>query len=181
MVRVRDVPGEFGAVLSGHIHRRQVLVRDLCGRRLEVPVLYPGSVERTSLAEIGEPKGFLMLRLSTRDGRVDWEFRDLPARPMVVADIEADAFRAGTTRVRPGAACGETLESRIRAIIAAAPDDSVLRIRIRGRLRDRDLPAVSAASLRRFAPATMNVEVGVDGLFGRGRDGRPGRPPKGGT
>src|SRR5690606_35456248 len=42
VVRVRDVPDAFAAVLSGHIHRHQVLTADLRGRTLPAPVLYPG-------------------------------------------------------------------------------------------------------------------------------------------
>jgi hypothetical protein len=41
VVRLGDVPPAFAAVLSGHIHRPQVLSTDLGGRRLAGPVLYP--------------------------------------------------------------------------------------------------------------------------------------------
>ena len=63
IVRGRDIPAGVAAVLCGHIHRSQVLNRDLAGKRLAAPVLYPGSVERTSLAERDETKGYLILRL----------------------------------------------------------------------------------------------------------------------
>ena len=46
VIRGRDIPRGFAAVLSGHIHRYQVLTSDLSGRSLAAPVLYPGSVER---------------------------------------------------------------------------------------------------------------------------------------
>jgi len=80
VVRVRDVPTSFAAVLSGHIHRRQVLSTDLRGRPLEVPVLYPGSVERTAYAERGETKGYMVLDVAPGDvapgdrKRVRWSF-----------------------------------------------------------------------------------------------------------
>jgi exonuclease SbcD len=67
VVRGRDVPPGFAAVLSGHIHRRQVLTHDLSGQPMAAPVFYPGSVERTSFAERDEPKGYLWLEFS-RDG-----------------------------------------------------------------------------------------------------------------
>src|SRR6185369_4857688 len=40
-----DVPPDFNVVLSGHIHRHQVLMTDLQHRPISTPVLYPGSVE----------------------------------------------------------------------------------------------------------------------------------------
>src|SRR5262249_43120725 len=51
VIRLSDVPPDFAAVLSGHIHRHQVLTADLSRRSIKTPVLYPGSIERTSLAE----------------------------------------------------------------------------------------------------------------------------------
>ena len=65
VVRHRDVPCEFAAVLSGHIHRQQVLTEDLRGRPLASPVLYPGSIERTSFSEADEPKGFMLVEFET--------------------------------------------------------------------------------------------------------------------
>ena len=47
VIRARDLPAGFCAVLSGHIHRHQVLTRDLRGMPIPTPVLYPGSIERT--------------------------------------------------------------------------------------------------------------------------------------
>src|SRR5690606_8450567 len=75
-IRVRDVPASFAAVLSGHIHRRQALTTDLRGQPLDVPVLYPGSVERTAFAEMGEPKGYMIVHVDAEGegGRARWEF-----------------------------------------------------------------------------------------------------------
>jgi DNA repair exonuclease SbcCD nuclease subunit len=149
VVCAAELPAGFSAVLSGHIHRHQVLTTDLRGRPLSTPVLYPGSIERTSLAELGEPKGFLLLHLTDRnpEGNLHWTFRPLPARPMIVQDIRVAAGR------------GARLDQAVRAAIAAAPADAVLRIRLSGELLPRDLRLVSAARLRTIAPATMNVEV----------------------
>ena len=85
VIRVHDVPSEFAAVLTGHIHRHQVLTTDLRHRPIATPVLYPGSIERTSVAEIGEQKGFMVVDVeqSGRESRVRWQFRRLPARPMI--------------------------------------------------------------------------------------------------
>ena len=146
VIRARDVPAEFAAVLSGHIHRHQVLTRDSTSRRLPAPILYPGSIERTSVAEIGEPKGYLVLRI---DGGspLHWEFRRLPAREMIRSGIAAD-------RMSPS-----ELEAAIRAVIAGAPADAVVSVRITGTLRDDHWRVLAAAHLRTLAPPSMNLEV----------------------
>ena len=95
----RTVPGGFAAVLSGHIHRRQVLVKDLAGRSLASPVVYSGSTDRTSFAERFEPKGALVLDVEAGadGGRATWEFREHETRPLV--SWRDDAIRAaGGTR-----------------------------------------------------------------------------------
>jgi DNA repair exonuclease SbcCD nuclease subunit len=61
VIRTNDIPPGFAAVLAGHIHRFQVLKKDLKGKPLNAPVFYPGSIERTSFAEKDEPKGYLIL------------------------------------------------------------------------------------------------------------------------
>lgn len=159
VIRARDVPRDFAAVLSGHIHRHQVLSSDLSGRALETPVLYPGSIERTSFAEIGEPKGCMVVRLGIRAGepRASWEFRRLPARPMIRRELSADDM--------PAAA----LDSAIRDLIADAPADAVLSIRILGALSDAQWRVVSAARLREIVPETMNIEIGLAGMPDRRR------------
>jgi exonuclease SbcD len=149
VVRLRDVPSSFAAVFSGHIHRHQVITTDLSRRPLETPVLYPGSIERTAFAEMGEAKGFLVVRAGDREGkpRVEWEFRELPARPMIRKEILVDGSSESA------------LATTVHEIIAAAPRDAVLSIRVAGALTDAQWRVVSAASLRAVAPRTMNVEI----------------------
>jgi exonuclease SbcD len=156
VVRVRDVPASFAAVLSGHIHRRQALTTDLRGRPLDVPVLYPGSVERTSLAEIGETKGYMVVHVAADGdgGRARWEFRDLYARPMIAKAIAVNGLSA------------VALDDAVRAMVAAAPQDAVLRIRITGDLDAEHLRVLRAAHVRGFTPDTMNLEI-------RAGDGAP--------
>jgi DNA repair exonuclease SbcCD nuclease subunit len=79
----RLIPRGFAAVLTGHIHRHQALTSGLDGRPLASPVLYPGSTERTSRAEDGEPKGYVTMNLEA-DGSIggqvaDWRFHVLSA------------------------------------------------------------------------------------------------------
>ena len=149
VIRPRDVPSDFSAVLTGHIHRHQVLTTDMQRRALDTPVLYPGSIERTSFAEVDEPKGFMVVRCgadqSARDVR--WEFRGLPARPMLRTELNADGMDA------------RALGSAIQTIIAAAPHDAVLSIRIDGPLTDVHWRVLSASRMRALVPETMNAEI----------------------
>jgi DNA repair protein SbcD/Mre11 len=145
VIRGRDIPSGLAAVLSGHIHRQQVLTCDLAGRPLAAPVLYPGAIERTSFAEMNETKGFMVVTLSPAG--VDWAFRPLPARPMLVRELDAAVLR------------GRALDVALRDVIAAAPPDAVLRIRVSGDVSAADFHLLSATRLRAIAPGTMNVEV----------------------
>lgn len=158
VIRIREVPSEFAAVFSGHIHRHQVLTADLARRPLSTPVLYPGSLERTTFAEIGEPKGFMIVRVGVEaeagKPRVAWEFRDLPARPMIRREIAVDDMTE------------TALATAVREIIAAAPVDAVLSIRLSGTLSEAQWRAVSSARLRAMAPHTMNVDVVPAGMRG---------------
>lgn len=151
VVRIRDVPPDFAAVFSGHIHRHQVLTTDLARRPVSTPVLYPGSLERTAFAEMGEKKGFMIVHASveTQTGkpRVAWDFRELPARPMMRSEMAVE----GMSESRLAAA--------VQEIIAAAPADAVLSIRLVGELSESQWRAVSSSRLRAIAPRTMNVDI----------------------
>jgi DNA repair exonuclease SbcCD nuclease subunit len=153
VIRGGDIPAGVAAVLTGHVHRHQVLARDLAGRPLRAPVLYPGSTERTAFAEMNEDKGFLVLDLATDGvlrpgGRLErWEFRRLPARPMSVVDLEA------------GGASGSVLARRLDAALCEAPPDAVLRLRVHGRVAEGAAAVFGAERLRSVAPPDMNVEV----------------------
>jgi DNA repair protein SbcD/Mre11 len=86
VIPIAELPSAFDAVLAGHIHRAQTLFH----RRPDgtsMPVIYPGSTERTSFAEMHEPKGYFWLTVggSPDNGqrrRMTYEFVPLPARPM---------------------------------------------------------------------------------------------------
>ena len=146
----RAVPAGYAAVLSGHIHRAQILRRDLGGRPLAAPVFYPGSTERTAFAERKEKKGFLRLEVASdaKGGTVvAHEFRELPARPMEYLDLS------------PGDSNASELRLRIRRELARYPPDTVVRVRL---MDQRDLlkrSVLTAAALRALAPRTMTVEL----------------------
>jgi DNA repair protein SbcD/Mre11 len=149
VIRTKDLPEGPAAVLSGHIHRHQVLTTDLQHRSLAAPVLYPGSIERTSIAESEEAKGFMTLDLecSGSPAHVAWQFHTLPARPLVRHDLVLDQVPDGS------------LERTIRLLISEAPTDAVLTLRVAGAISECAQRLLSAAFLRSIAPATMNVEL----------------------
>jgi len=97
VIRLQDLPADFTALLAGHIHRRQILKRAAVNPQRVVPVIYPGSVERTSFAEKNEPKGFFEILFAPNESDT-WQienlnFQPLPARPMreVVINTEFSA------------------------------------------------------------------------------------------
>ncbi len=160
VIRTRDLPTGFAAILSGHIHRFQVLTKDLQGNPIPTPVFYPGSTERTSFVEKDEPKGYLTLEIEPSTEAAGgilrhWQFHELPARPMCQLEVQA----AGLTAVQ--------LESRIRRNLECLPRDSVVKIKIHGHLSSDLLKLVSAKSLRSLAPATMNVTTALVDLPSR--------------
>jgi exonuclease SbcD len=131
VIRAADLPRDVAVTLCGHIHRHQVL--RLAGRP---PVIYAGSIERTSFAEAEESKGFIVLEL-TRVGLGGFEFRPLPTRPMVTRSL---AF-AG---VDDAEAC-----ACVAAVIDSTPADAVVRLRVTG-----PTPApITAGALRAMAGA----------------------------
>jgi DNA repair exonuclease SbcCD nuclease subunit len=151
VVRGSEIPGDFRIILTGHIHRAQVLTHDLRGQPLAAPVVYPGSVERTSFAERSEDKGYAILRMGMsghHQGRpVDVTFVPLPARPMVSLVIE------------PGKTSQESLTEHLRRQLAALDPDSVVRVHFRGPNSAQAREALSAAQLRELAPPSMNVSL----------------------
>ncbi|MCP4215191.1 MAG: metallophosphoesterase [bacterium] len=155
VVSTVDITGPFAAVLSGHIHRFQVLTRDLRGRELPVPVFYPGSIERTSFTEKDEAKGYLTLDIAgetngatSAGGYVKkWTFHPLPARPMKVLELN--------TR---GKTSGE-LELWLRSALERLPEDAVVKIRIHGRPEKGQAEFFKAERLRELTPSSMNLTL----------------------
>jgi len=81
VIRTADLPRDVAVILSGHIHRHQV--RQMAGLP---PIIYAGSIERTSFAEAPETKGFVVLELA-RSGLRSFQFRPLPTRTMVTRTV----------------------------------------------------------------------------------------------
>lgn len=151
VVRASDIPEGITAVLSGHIHRAQVLTKDLQGQKLAAPVVFPGSIERTSFVERDEAKGFMILELDSgnSDHLVESgiKFYKLPTRPMVNLEVDVDGVG------------GETVLDLVSQRLAELDPDSVVRIQVVGSTTPQVEAALSAAALRRISPPTMNVAL----------------------
>ena len=157
----KDIPADFGAVLSGHIHRRQLLTHDLGRRDLAAPVIYPGSVERTSFAERAEEKGYAVVTVGLMGDQapVQVSFESHPARPMVSHVLE------------PAAHNRRSLVSQQATRLRELDPDSVVRVQLRGPVAAESLQSLSAACLRDLAPPTMNIAL-APASFNRPRQSR---------
>ena len=151
VIRAADLPRNVAVTMSGHIHRHQVLAP--VGRP---PIIYAGSIERTSFAEAPETKGFVLLELA-RSGLRSFEFRPLPARTMVARTVSF------------GDADDLTVHRRLAAVIESTPDDAVVHLRVDGQVPS----TLTAAMLRSVAGART---VTLASRFGR-RGGPDARVP----
>ena len=150
VINPAHIPPGIAAVLSGHIHRFQVLTRNLREQSLPTPIFYPGSIERISFAEKNERKGYLILEFSGdgSNGRLaKWQFTDLPTRPMVQLELDPTAKR------------GPEVESWIRTRIDSLPADSIVKLKVFGNASPEAMNVLRAASLRALAPPTMNIDA----------------------
>ena len=136
---------------SGHIHRFQVLTKDLRGRPLSSPIFYPGAIERTSFAEKDEKKGYLTLDIETQGSRAgrlaQWKFHELYARPMVQLEVHPEMMNAAE------------LEAWIKNSLAELPPDSIVKLKIHGVITDETMQVLSAPTLRSLAPHSMNISA----------------------
>ena len=153
VIRGNDIPVDFTAVLSGHIHRAQVLTHDLQGTALAAPVIYPGSTERTSFVEREEAKGCMLLELGGDKPHLALNngirFINLPARPMENLVVDLNVIEDGSV-----------LDEIQQRLVELDPD-SVVRIQLLGVVTPQIEARLGAAELRKIAPPTMNVSLGM--------------------
>jgi DNA repair exonuclease SbcCD nuclease subunit len=143
------IPEWFDGVLSGHIHRAQKLTHTLDSRPLPAPVIYPGSIERTSFAERFESKYFVIIKIdpSLGDRNPVVEYHQLASRPMVKLEIPTTSF------------CLNNLKSTIRSELSTLAADSIVRIQLSGPNTESFQKALSTNFLRTIAPPTMNISM----------------------
>lgn len=149
VININEIPQKFAAVLTGHIHRFQVLNQNLHGQNIVTPVFYSGSIERTSFAEREEPKGYITLSLTAvgaQKGKVnEWKFHKLPTRPMKLFEYD------NTKNI--------SFESWLQQKLSKIPQDSIVKIKISGTIDPILSSKLSASNLRLLVPDTMNVTI----------------------
>jgi DNA repair exonuclease SbcCD nuclease subunit len=122
------------------------LTKDLAGRKLNAPVFYPGSTERTSFAERLEEKGYLILTITPNaKDVVKYQFVPLYARPMIDLDV--------TTK-----GCSlEQVQEKLTWQIAAVDANAIVRVRTIDGVADAIVSALNDRWLRSVAPESMNI------------------------
>lgn len=151
VIRPVDIPRTFTAILAGHIHRFQVLEKDLKGDPLPAPVLYPGAIERISFAERHEAKGFLFLSIDPAAHgdrqRLTWKFQRLPTRPMI------------TLKLRPGAMDLPAFTALLHETLTRLPPDAIINLKLFGRIPEAHLTVLRAKALRDLGHPGMNIRT----------------------
>ena len=138
VIPINDLPREYDLILSGHIHRAQILKAND-----HKPILYPGSIERTAFAEKDEEKGFYEI-LIKEDKSISYEFKNIYARPMVDIFLENNNYTI------------ESLKEEIFQRVKGVPEDSIIRFKMKNL---SSLPLLSVKLLDAVIPSTMNYQV----------------------
>lgn len=149
VVDIINIPRNLDMVLSGHIHRHQVLNKDLKGREFPVPILYSGSLERTSFAERSEKKGYMIIE-ARPEKESSWKFYEIETSPMVQLSVNAEAM--GT----------ESFCSWLKEELKQIKPDAILKINISGPLDKDMLCFLRERSLRSIIPASMHFTLRIE-------------------
>ena len=149
-----DLPGEAVAVLSGHIHREQVLRRQNGVDGKSAPqVVYPGSIERTSFAERDERKGFYDITLAQEapgsGGSRNW----------ISSNCQLDRWWISCWR-HPSLHQEWLNSSRWKA--GRWIPNSIVRLRCSGEIDPAVKRVVTSSLLRDLLPETMNYQFSSD-------------------
>ncbi len=114
-----------------------------------MPVFYPGSIERTSFAEMDEKKGYILIELMSEGSaalsKVRWNFNPLPSRPMVRLKISSDVLT------------GKLLKGFLQESFRKLDPQSVVKLYIDEPIDDDCRFILRASSLRALAPKEMCI------------------------
>lgn len=138
VISIDALPADYNLILSGHIHRTQIL-----WTKNETPILYPGSIEWTAFAEKGEDKGFYEIDFDD-NMECTYRFVKLNTRPMVDVLLEKEVYSLAT------------LKEDILYQIEDLPSDSIVRFKMNN---TANLALLNVKLLDNIIPATMNYQV----------------------
>ncbi len=138
VIPIKDIPASYDLILSGHIHRAQILWTNN-----KTPVIYPGSIERTAFAEKDEEKGFYEIELDEKRS-YSYKFIPLDSRQMVDILLEKESYTK------------QDLKEEIVAKIGKIATDSIIRLNM---TQKENLSLLNAAFLDKLIPPTINYQV----------------------
>ncbi|MFN8240477.1 MAG: metallophosphoesterase [Bacteroidales bacterium] len=138
VIGIEDLPDNFDLILSGHIHRAQVLYT-----RNSTPILYPGSIERTSFAEKDEEKGFYEIDI-TSQRECSFRFIVLNTRPMIDYLFDKEAYTTSS------------LKNEIILLVKEIHPDSIIRFKMKN---TSNLTLLNTRFLNDIIPPTMNYQI----------------------
>lgn len=142
VIPLHAVPPAFHYVAAGHIHRHQSLAG---GPHGETPLVYAGSPDRISFAEVDEPKGAVLVEFGASAARprfLEHAVRAMAAVPLDVSGLQ----RAGVV-------------ARVLHALAALPADAVVQVRLTGRATRQALAGLELTRAMRAAYPNMLVSV----------------------
>jgi DNA repair exonuclease SbcCD nuclease subunit len=141
------IPHDFDYVAAGHIHRYQILQHPF---KPELQLVYPGSTQRMSFAEMYEDKYFV--EGEVLNNRIETRPIPLPVYDMEIVEIMA----AGMT--------GSECERAITDQYWRFNKELVIRFNLTGGSKARDYPDVDFNKIRSMAPPILecqfNLKVG---------------------
>lgn len=86
-LNIKDLPGKFDLILSGHIHKHQIMKATESGRT--TPIIYSGSTERTMFDEMYEAKGYHTFEIKNK--KFKHQFHPIVTRPMYSLDLRKES------------------------------------------------------------------------------------------
>jgi exonuclease SbcD len=137
-------PTDFEYIAAGHIHRYQVLPHPLKPR---LKIVYPGSIQRMSYAEMYEEKGFVFGELL--HDRIETSFIPLPVYEMEIVEIEA------------GGLTSQQCEDAIVAQSWRFDENRVMRFNLVGGERTSDYPDLDLEKIRSKLPLALECQFAV--------------------
>jgi exonuclease SbcD len=136
-----SLPLDFEYIAAGHIHRCQVLPHP---KKPRTNIVYPGSIQRMSFAEMDENKAFVVAEVM--GGRIETRFIPLPEWDMEIVEIEATRQSS------------EALQRAIRSQFWRFREDMVIRFNLTGGSRMSDYAEIDFESLRREMPPVLECQ-----------------------
>lgn len=133
----KDLPGKFDLILSGHIHKHQIL-KTAQG----TPIIYSGSTERTMFDEIDEIKCYHTFNIKHKS--FDHIGHPIPTRPMYQIDLRSSELGK------------QELSDLISKKIESFEPDGILQIKSD---QEEVLHELSKIKTSGLFPQTMNVTL----------------------